>query len=97
MRLCGGVNVFGHLAVKAPAVSIEAVIEQDPEVIFAGDRAEESDSGLNMWRPYAGLQAVKRQNLFTLKGGLLARAGPRMAQAATGLCEKLELARQRRR
>ncbi|QYF94041.1 cobalamin-binding protein [Massilia sp. PAMC28688] len=96
MRLCGGVNVFGHLQVTAPAVSIEAVIEQDPEVIFAGDRGEESDAGLNIWRPYQGMLAVKRQNLFTLKGGLLARAGPRMVQGVAALCEKLELARQRR-
>lgn len=97
MRLCGGVNVFGQLQVRAPSVSIEAVIEQNPEVIFAGDRGEESDAGLNIWRPYKGLLAVKRNNLFTLKGGMLARAGPRMVQGAAALCEKLEIARQRRR
>lgn len=96
MRLCGGVNVFGSLEVRAPTVSIEAVLGQDPEAIFAGDRGEESDAGLNIWKPYKGLLAVKRDNLFTLKGGLLARPGPRMLQGAAALCEKLELARQRR-
>lgn len=96
MRVCGGVNVFGQLQVRAPAVSIEAVIEQDPEAIFAGDRGGEPDAGLNMWRPYRGMLAVKRGNLFTLTGGLLARPGPRMVQGAAALCEKLELARQRR-
>lgn len=97
MRLCGGENVFAALPVKAPEVSIEAVIAQDPEVIFGGDRDEQPDAGLNIWKPYKAMQAVRRGNLFALSGGLLARAGPRMIDGAAELCEKLDLARQRRR
>lgn len=97
MRLCGGENVFAALPVKAPEVSIEAVIAQDPEVIFGGDRDEQPDAGLNIWKPYKAMQAVRRGNLFALSGGLLARAGPRMIDGAFEMCEKLELARQRRR
>lgn len=96
IRLCGGINVFAQLQVTAPSVSIEAVIERDPEAIFAGERGDQPDAGLNIWRPYKGMLAVKRENLFTLDGGLLARAGPRMVQGAAALCDKLELARQRR-
>lgn len=97
IRLCGGENVFGGLAVKAPEVSIEAVIEADPEAIVGGDQHDPADAGLNIWRPYPHLQAVKRGNMFTLGGELLTRATPRMAEGAAGLCEKLEQARQRRR
>jgi len=95
--LCGGENIFGKLSVKAPEVSIEAVIEQDPEVIFGGDQHDPANAGVNMWKPFKGMLAVKRGNLFHLGGELLTRAGPRMADGATDLCEKLELARQRRR
>jgi iron complex transport system substrate-binding protein len=97
IRLCGGDNVFGKLSVKAPEVSIEAVMQEDPEVIFGGDQHDPADAGLNIWKPFKGMLAVKRGNLFNLGGELLTRAGPRMADGAASLCEKLELARQRRR
>ncbi|MES2316130.1 MAG: cobalamin-binding protein [Pseudomonadota bacterium] len=96
MRLCGGENVFGALTVKAPEVSLEAVMQANPEVIFGGDQHDPADAGLNIWKPYKGMLAVKRGNLFTLGGELLTRAGPRMVQGAADMCEKLELARQRR-
>jgi len=95
IRLCGGENVFGALPVKAPEVTVEAVIGADPEAIFGGERDEQAE-GLNLWKPYKSMLAVKRGNLFSLSGGLLARAGPRMVDGAAELCEKLDLARQRR-
>ena len=96
IRVCGGQNVFGALGVVAPAVSIEAVLEANPEVIFGGDQHDPADAGINLWRPYRSLLAVQQGNLFTLGGELLTRAGPRMADGTALLCEKLELARQRR-
>ena len=96
MRLCGGVNIFGALPVTAPEVSIEAVIAQDPEAIFGGAGDEQADAGLAIWKPYGAMQAVKRGNLFALSGGRLSRPGPRMLDGTAELCEKLELARQRR-
>ena len=96
IRLCGGDNVFGALKVKAPEVSVEAVMQADPEAIFGGDQHDRADAGLNIWKPYKGMLAVRRGNLFTLGGELLTRAGPRMVLGVADMCEKLELARQRR-
>ncbi|MES3025088.1 MAG: cobalamin-binding protein [Pseudomonadota bacterium] len=96
IRLCGGVNVFAGLKVIAPAVSTEAVLGQDPEVIFGGDQHDPADAGLNIWKPYKGMLAVRRGNLFTLGGEMLTRATPRMADGAANMCEKLALARRRR-
>jgi iron complex transport system substrate-binding protein len=95
MRLCGGVNIFGQLAVKAPVVSTEAVLEQDPEVIIGSTRDDGPDAGLQQWQAYKSLQAVKRGNLFAPPLSLT-RAGPRMVGGVATLCENLELARQRR-
>ena len=97
IRLCGGQNVFGALRAKAPEVSVEAVMQADPEAIFGGDQRDPADVGLGIWKPYKGMLAVKRGNLFTLGGELLTRAGPRMVLGAADMCEKLELARKRRR
>lgn len=95
MRLCGGVNIFADLKVTAPVVSIEAVLQSDPEAIFG--TSEKNYGGVNLWRPYPTMKAVRNDNLFTLNGELLNRAGPRMVAGTAALCEKLELARQHRK
>jgi iron complex transport system substrate-binding protein len=95
IRLCGGVNVFGDLKVAAPVVSVEAVLQADPEAIFG--TSEKDYGSINLWRPYPNMLAVKNDNLFRLDGELLNRAGPRMVAGATALCQKLELVRQHRK
>jgi iron complex transport system substrate-binding protein len=94
LRLCGGENIFDKLTVTAPIVSVEGVLQADPEVIFG--TAEKNYGGVGLWKPYGTMLAVRKDNLFTLDGDLLNRAGPRMVQGTAALCEKLELARQRR-
>jgi iron complex transport system substrate-binding protein len=94
LRLCGGENVFARLPVTAPVVSVEGVLQENPEAIFA--TAEKNYGGVSMWKPYATLTAVRNDNLFTIDGNLLNRAGPRMIAGAAMLCEKLELARNHR-
>jgi iron complex transport system substrate-binding protein len=95
IRLCGGVNIFASLKTTAPVVSIEAVLQEDPEAIFG--TSEKNYGGVNLWRPYSNLKAVRNDNLFTLNGELLNRSGPRMVAGTAALCEKLELARQHRK
>ncbi len=95
IRLCGGENIFAKLKVTAPVVSIEAVLQEDPEAIFG--TAEKNYGGVSLWKPYSTMKAVRNDNLFTLNGELLNRAGPRMVAGTAALCEKLELARQHRK
>jgi iron complex transport system substrate-binding protein len=97
IHLCGGDNVFAGLKVVAPSVSTEAVLQANPEVMFGGDQHDPNDAGIGIWAPYRSLLAVERGNLFRLEGELLTRPGPRIAQGVAQLCEKIELARQRRK
>lgn len=94
LRLCGGENIFDKLTVTAPIVSIESVLQADPEAVFG--TAEKNYGGVNLWKPYASLTATRNGNLFTVDGNLLNRSGPRMIAGTAVLCEKLELARQHR-
>jgi iron complex transport system substrate-binding protein len=96
IRLCGGKNIFEDMKTIAPQVGIEAVVQRNPEAIVGGDSYTPQDRGLAIWRPYQGMTAVKRNNLFSLDAELLTRAGPRVAQGAARLCERLETARARR-
>jgi len=95
MRICGGENIFAGMKVTAPVVNIESVLQEDPEAVFA--TSEKNYGGVDLWRPYKTLQATRQDNLFTVDGHLLNRAGPRMVQGTALLCEKLELARQHRK
>ncbi|PHV03928.1 cobalamin-binding protein [Janthinobacterium sp. BJB412] len=95
IRLCGGENIFAKLKVTAPVVSVEAVLQEDPEAIFG--TAEKNYGGVGLWKSYKTMKAVRNDNLFTLNGELLNRAGPRMVAGTAALCEKLELARQHRK
>jgi iron complex transport system substrate-binding protein len=84
------------MTVTAPTVDVESVILQNPEVIITGDRPGKSDNGLELWKPYPTLLAVRNGNLFSMDANLLNRSSPRLIDGAAALCEKLELARSRR-
>lgn len=90
IRLCGGVNVFGRLRPLVPTVSREAVIRADPDLIIASD---EYRQGLERWREFSGLRAVRKRQLASIDGSLMNRAGPRLADATQVLCELIEGAR----
>ena len=93
IRLCGGVNVFADLPALAPTVSVEAVLQKNPEVIIRGARKGEQAVGLAMWKQYPALLAARRGNLYTVDSDLMARAGPRMVDGAEALCARLDEAR----
>ena len=97
IRLCGGENVFAKLKVTAPMVSPEGVLQEDPEAVVGSVEKNPAAGGVEMWRQYGSLKAVRNGNLFALDGNLLNRAGPRMIAGAAALCEKLELARRHRK
>ena len=97
IRLCGGRNIFADLKVAAPSVELESVLQADPEAIIGTAERSTSDEGIYSWKRYPILTAVQRENLFSIDGVLLNRAGPRMIDGVTQLCERLALARQHRK
>jgi len=97
IRLCGGENVFARLPAPAPTVNVEAVLLEDPEVVITGAMRTQSGTGLELWKKYPTLLAVRRGNLFAIDGDLLNRSGPRIIAGAVALCEKLEQARSRQK
>ena len=90
LKLCGATNVFGKLAQIAPTVSTEAVVTANPDAIIISD---ERSNALNRWRSLSGMKAVQHDNLFTVNGTLMNRAGPRILEGTEQLCERVETAR----
>lgn len=94
LRVCGASNIFSELDKLAPAVTLEAVLGRNPQAIVAGSYALES-GGLERWREWQEIAAVRAGNLMAVDAEVLARATPRMLQAGADLCRQLDAARER--
>lgn len=93
IRGCGGRNVFAGLGALAPRVSVEAVLQRDPEAIVASGAGDEAPEWLARWKRWPALRAVTRGNLFLIPPSLLQRHTPRILDGMRRLCEQLERAR----
>ena len=89
ITVAGGRNVFGDLEGPAPRVSLETVVERQPEVIVSprGGGGERLPPGE---RPGWGkLRAVEGGRVVTVDGELMDRLGPRLGEAAAHLAAAL--------
>ena len=96
IRICGGENVFGKLEQMAPAVSLEAVLEADPEAIVATGMGDARPEWLDDWRQWTKLAAVRQGNLFHINPDIMQRHTPRILDGTERLCQLLDQARGRR-
>jgi iron complex transport system substrate-binding protein len=93
LEFCGGENIFASLALPAPSVSVEAVLEARPAVIVAGTDGAIRPAWLDDWKRWKSLPAVSDANLYVVDANLLHRAGPRFAAGVAQLCAALDEAR----
>ena len=96
IKLCGGDNVFGHLKQMAPSVSVEAVLEANPEAIIATGMGDAKPEWLHDWDKWRKLTAVQRDTLFHINPDIMQRHTPRILDGAEKLCAHLDVARRRR-
>ncbi len=95
LNLCGGENIFAELSELAPAVSVESVIDRNPEVLLAA--GDSGDRPFLDWRRWDTLAANRLGNHFVVRAAEIGRATPRLVSAALQVCESLERARVSRR
>ena len=88
LRICGAENVFAELSLPAPQVSVEAVLQANPEVILASVQEQ-----LDAWRIWPGVAAVERKQLWLVPDAGLERPSFQMLEALGRLCEVLSEAR----
>lgn len=94
IELCGGRNIFAELDSLAPAISVEAVIERNPEVMFASTDA--GDNAFGEWQRWPNLIAVSADNQYIMPADEIGRATPRLIGAGEAVCEALDMARRKR-
>jgi len=81
LEVCGARNVFADLSLPAPQVSIEAVLQRNPEVILAGDQAQ-----LHAWKAWPQVSAVAHGQLLLVSDKGLERPSGQMIEATAKLC-----------
>lgn len=78
LSVCGARNVFDDLKLPAPQVSIESVLQRDPEMILVGDQAQK-----DAWKVWPAM--AERVRVVPDKG--LERPSGQMLEAVARLCE----------
>ena len=84
LALCGARNVFADVSLPAPQVSVESVLQRNPDVFIAGTQAQ-----LDAWKAWPQLEAVKQGRLLLLADKGLERPSGQMIEASARLCEQL--------
>ena len=93
---CGGVNIFADVSSLAPRVSIESVLERDPEAIITGGMGDQRPAWLDEWKRYDFLSAARNEHLFHVHPDLVQRHTTRLADGMRILCEQIDTVRRQR-
>jgi iron complex transport system substrate-binding protein len=89
LRVCGTRNVFDDLQQAAPAVSVEAVIARNPDIIIAAAPPGKGTAWLASWRRFPMLRAVRSGRLVAFDDQRLSGLGPGAIDATAALCKRL--------
>jgi iron complex transport system substrate-binding protein len=94
LRQCGGENIFAQLPLLTPTVSVEALLQADPDVIIGSDSGNRRPQWLDNWKKWSRLRAVQHDHLYFISADWISQPTPRMLQGVEVMCEMLEKVRQ---
>ena len=93
IKLCSGENIFKGINQIAPKVSLEEVIVANPEVIIGSGSDQTRPDWLDNWKRWPRIEAVSKQNLFSINPDLIQRQTPRILIGTKQTCEYINKAR----
>jgi iron complex transport system substrate-binding protein len=93
LRTCGATNVFADLSTAAPAVTREAALLRDPELIIISAPPTSAAEWLAEWRRFPNVTAVRNHQLLAYADERMDRMGPSVIKATASLCELIDHAR----
>jgi len=84
--LAGGSNVYGFLSAPSPRITVEDLLERDPEIILVSPESRPRYLADPRWR---ALRAVRGDRLLVVDTMLVYRPGPRLGEAARSVARLL--------
>jgi vitamin B12 transport system substrate-binding protein len=85
LEVCGAQNVFAALTLPAPQVSIESVLQANPQVILLS-AAQQAEA----WQVWPQLAAVQRKQVWVIPDAGVERPSFQMLGALEKLCQQLQ-------
>ncbi len=93
LEVCGARNLFADLAITAPQVSLEAVIEANPDIIITGLR-DGARPDMSLWRKWSMVKAVSKDHFLYVDPDIMHRHTLRMMLSVPGFCAQIDQVRQ---
>ena len=87
--ICGADNIFAEMPMLAPRISIESIIEINPQVIVAGLNDGQLPD-MSFWDDWEFIHAVQRQNYIFVDPDVMFRPTLRMLKSIPKFCERLD-------
>lgn len=89
--LAGGVNVASQAGAPYPRLSMETVLQEDPEVLVfpAGTAESVPSSEQQQWQRWTSLSAIRHQRIREVSSNLLNRPGPRIVEGLEQLARAI--------
>lgn len=85
---CSADNIFADVSAAYPEVGIEAVIERQPQVIIAAQKAAAAEVK-QFWQKWIPLIKQPHVKIIQVNPDLLHRFTPRLTEGLSTLCEKI--------
>jgi iron complex transport system substrate-binding protein len=93
LRLCGAQNVFATVPLLTPAISNEALVKENPQVMLAvAANYEQEEETKRIWRELP-LIAARQGHMAFIPPDLISRSTPRILLGAKRICEQIESVR----
>lgn len=93
LRICGADNIYADLDTAAPAVTREATVLRDPQLIVASAPPGTAQEWLAEWRKFPAMSAVRNAQLVVYTDERIDRMGPSVIDATDNLCAVIDRAR----
>jgi iron complex transport system substrate-binding protein len=97
LTTCGAENIFAKLPALTPTVSIENVLQADPDAIVTSSQDAQPPARLDAWRRWPRLSAVRNHHLYFVHADWIDRATPRILLGVAELCGLLDQVRATKR
>ncbi len=89
LDLCGADNLFAELPIIAPRVSIESVIDANPDVIVTG-MVDGIKPDMSIWDQWQTIKAVRDSSYIFVDSDVMHRHTLRMLRGIRGFCESID-------
>lgn len=97
IKVCGGKQIFANEKILVPTVSIEAVIERNPEVVITASEFTNSSTNNDLiWKQYPNMKVNQLGGYLSINGDLMTRPTSRALIATQQICSFLDQLREKR-